>query len=149
MRYFQVLDEITRMLRFRSIYDGAGNEYVVYAHDRTFEGGGVKTSKPIEDRTGFEAVHNHEHFGPIVRDDDDVELLKPIVETLADMMLLKLKASYPQKDFCVYISLKKYDNLIIRFHQVWAGELPYYEMPWTEEGVYLVGRTSCADGFAR
>lgn len=40
-------------------------------------------------------------------------------------MLNCLKWNYPEKQFMVYVSLRMYDSMIIRFHQKWENEEPY------------------------
>ena len=41
-------------------------------------------------------------------------------------LLSSLKSYYPQKSFVVYVSINLHDSFIIRFHQKWDDEEPYY-----------------------
>ena len=42
-------------------------------------------------------------------------------------MLNALVYSYPTKSFYVYVTIELHDSFIIRFHQKWDGEEPYYD----------------------
>lgn len=49
-------------------------------------------------------------------------------QDLCRIVLFKLKSQYPEKNFVVYVSIKLNDSMILRFHQKWDGEEPYYNV---------------------
>ena len=52
------------------------------------------------------------------------------------MQTKNLKINFPNKKFHIYLDCDFFDHVIIRFHQHWEDELPYYnvrEFPNIEE----------------
>ena len=52
--------------------------------------------------------------------------LIPISKQLGNTLLNCLKCKYPDKQFVVFVSIHLRDSMIVRFHQKWEGEEPYY-----------------------
>lgn len=46
---------------------------------------------------------------------------------LAQSLLNSLRFHYPRKQFIVFVTLRLNDSMIIRFHQKWENEEPYYD----------------------
>ena len=89
-------------------------------------------SRAVEDRTGYEAVLNHVHLfsGPLPPE----ELAKVRTLALAAARDLRhdLEQTFPDKRFAVFLTLNPEDG-ILRFHQLWPGEAPYYQVSGTVE----------------
>ena len=105
--------------------DPSGAEFVLLD-----TGDGPDTSPlplAVEDRTGYEAVWNHVHLfsGPLPPE----ELAKVRTLALAAARDLRhaLEQTFPDKRFAVFLTLNPEDG-ILRFHQLWPGEPPYYEV---------------------
>lgn len=113
------LQKISSLFNFKVVTDLNDNEYVLYAdsiiNEITFE---------IEDKTQFEAVENHIHLVDNVKSDfnDFMETGKTLGETLLSV----LKSKYPDKKFCVFVTVDIGEAMIIRFHQIWRNEPLYY-----------------------
>lgn len=110
--------------------DPSGAEFVLLD-----TGDGPDTSPlplAVEDRTGYEAVLNHVHLfsGPLPPE----ELAKVRTLALAAARDLRhaLEQTFPDKRFAVFLTLNPEDG-ILRFHQLWPGEVPYYQVSGTVE----------------
>lgn len=119
MKRIEYYELMTGLFCFKTIEDKLGNEYVLFAQSR------VDSVENITDRTEFEALENHIHLIDNVKK-DEFERLIPVAKTLGGTLLTCLKAQYPEKNFVVYVSLHLRDSMIIRFHQKWENEVPYY-----------------------
>lgn len=106
--------------RFKIITDENGTEYVV------FERSTLNSITGIQDKTEFEALENHLHILDNISFKEFKKLL-PIAESLGNLLLCCLKQRFPHKDFVVFVSMGVHDSLIIRFHQKWENEVPYYD----------------------
>ena len=110
--------------------DPSGAEFVLLD-----TGDGPDTSPlplAVEDRTGYEAVLNHVHLfsGPFPPE----ELAEIRTRALAAARDLRhaLEQTFPDKRFAVFLTLNPEDG-ILRFHQLWPGEVPYYQVSGTVE----------------
>ena len=110
--------------------DPSGAEFVLLD-----TGDGPDTSPlplAVEDRTGYEAVWNHVHLfsGPFPPE----ELAEIRTRALAAARDLRhaLEQTFPDKRFAVFLTLNPEDG-ILRFHQLWPGEAPYYQVSGTVE----------------
>ena len=45
---------------------------------------------------------------------------------ITNNLIEKLKMEFPNKKFYVYLDCNFREHIIIRFHQLWENELPYY-----------------------
>ena len=121
MRRTDILSFLNGLDKFKIIKDEHETEYVVFKDSK------VKYLRKILDKTAFEAVENHIHLL------DDITLkefkaLFPIAKSLGNLLLCCLKQSFPNKNFIVFVTLCVHDSFIIRFHQKWEDELPYYNL---------------------
>ena len=120
MKRIEYLARIAGLFRFKTVTDDGGNEFVLYADSP------IKRVERIRDRTAFEAVENHVHLIDNVKKEEFDELI-PMAKALGQALLNVLKCQYPHKSFIVFASLCLHDSMIIRFHQKWDNELPYYD----------------------
>lgn len=105
--------------KFKIITDENDTEYVV------FENSTLSSVTGINDKTEFEALENHMHILDNISL-KEFKMLLPIAEALGNMLLCCLKQKFPSKDFIVFVSMRVRDSLVIRFHQKWENEKPYY-----------------------
>ena len=86
----------------------------------------------VNDKTEFEAVNNHIH---ILDNISKAELgeLKDISMDLCKCIQYTLQTKYPDKQFYVYATASEHDSFILRFHQSWNNERPYYSPDFTYE----------------
>lgn len=120
MRKFELLRAFSEMFDFKTVTDENGNEYVIYANSVLSEIG-----SELKDKTQFEAVENHIHLIDNVKKYDFDELIE-IGKVLGETQLSALKSKYPDKEFCVFVTVDIGESMIIRFHQVWENEPVYY-----------------------
>ncbi len=120
MRKIDILKTVANLFDFKTITDNNSNEYVVYACSGITEVG----SEP-EDKTQFEALENHVHLVDNVKKIDFDELIE-IGKVLGETQLNALKSKFPDKEFCVFVTVDIGESMIIRFHQVWENEPAYY-----------------------
>lgn len=119
MRRIEYLQCIANLFSFKSIYDEKGNEYVLFANSI------YDSVKHISDRTAFEAYENHVHLLDNIKEQDFPQCVV-IAKHLGRALLSALSESYPDKKFIAFVSIKKNDSMIIRFHQKWENEEPYF-----------------------
>lgn len=120
MRKIELLRAFSEMFDFKTVTDENGNEYVIYANSVLSEIG-----SELKDKTQFEAVENHIHLIDNVKKYDFDELIE-IGKVLGETQLSVLKSKYPDKEFCVFVTVDIGESMIIRFHQVWENEPVYY-----------------------
>jgi len=121
MSRVELLSNISSLFEYKTISSFEGDEFVLL-RSSTIE----SIDSPIDDKTAFEALENHVHIIDCIRKSEIPELVR--VSKIFGMSILNhLKTDYPEKDFYVFISLKQGDSLIIRFHQKWLNEKPYYD----------------------
>ena len=121
MRKIDVLKTVANLFDFKIITDEKGNEYVLYADSVINE-----IDFEIEDKTQFEALENHTHLIDNVKKSDFEELIG-IGNLLGEALLNSLKSKYPNKEFCVFVTVDIGESMIIRFHQIWENESVYYD----------------------
>ena len=110
--------------------DPSGAEFVLLD-----TGDGPDTSPlplAVEDRTGYEAVLNHVHLfsGPLPP--EELAEVRPRALAAAQDLRHALEQTFPDKRFAVFLTLNPEDG-ILRFHQLWPGEVPYYQVSGTVE----------------
>ena len=121
MSCVDVLSNLSSLYEYKIISDLEGNEFILL-HSSTIE----SIDFPINDRTAFEANENHVHIIEKIRKREIPELAS-VSKTLSMSILRNLKSIYPDRDFLVFVTMKPGDSLIIRFHQKWNEEEPYYD----------------------
>ena len=119
--YFRLFADIL-MPKFKILQDNEGTEYVIWENASSFE-----DLSFIPDKTAFEAQENHIHLVDNIKK-EEFETLCNIAQIICNHMLLKLKDSFPSKNFVVYVSVHIRDSMILRFHQVWEDEEEYYSV---------------------
>ena len=117
-----MFEMLSRLLQFKIIKDTQGNEYVLFAENKLPE-----IIDGIGDRTAFEAVENHIHILKDIKK-KEFDKLSSSAKVVGEVVFNKLQLTYPDKKFVVYVSLKLGDSMIVRFHQIWDGEEPYYDV---------------------
>ena len=81
----------------------------------------------ISDKTQCEAVSNHYHLFEKVGKNNCGRVVE-IGKSIANNLLHSLAQSFPAKNFIVYLEVNAKDSVIIRFHQIWENEPPYFDM---------------------
>ena len=110
--------------------DPSGAEFVLLD-----TGDGPDTSPlplAVEDRTGYEAVWNHVHLfsGPLPP--EELAKVRTLALAAAQDLRHALEQTFPDKRFAVFLTLNP-EGGILRFHQLWPGEVPYYQVSGTVE----------------
>ena len=79
----------------------------------------------VKDKTQLEGYENHFHlFGKIrKRYQKKVEV---VTNLILQNLIKELRQNFPNKKFRVYLDCDFSDHVIIRFHQYWEDEHPYY-----------------------
>ena len=120
---------------FYTVKDLQNNEYVFLKTNET----AIDSLELVKDKTQTEAFENHVHiFGKTKRKEQEKVL--EATRLIIDNLIRNLKINFPNKKFHVYLDCDFFDHVIIRFHQHWEDELPYYnvrEFPNIEE--YTIG----------
>lgn len=116
IEYFELIHSV---FKFKTLSDEQGNEYVL------LEENSLNTIPNVKDKTEFEAVENHVHLLHNIKK-QEFDRLIPVAKTLGETLSNVLKVQFPDKKFFVYVSLHLKDSMIIRFHQKWLNEEPYY-----------------------
>lgn len=115
-----LLKELSNIFSFKTVSDKDGNEYVLFTYSNI-----NKIDFEIDDKIQFEAVENHVHLSDNIKKKDFDKAVE-IGRILGGTLLNALKEKYPDKEFCVFVTVDVGDSMIIRFHQVWENEPVYY-----------------------
>ncbi len=121
MKKIEFFELIADLFKFKSIFDEVKNEYVVFEYST------LNSISERTDKTEFEAIENHVHLFDHVKKEEFERFIK-IAPSLGKTVLCMLKSQYPDKNFFVYVSISLRDSFILRFHQKWEGEEPYYDV---------------------
>jgi len=81
----------------------------------------------VLDKTQCEALVNHYHLFEKMGErnyEKIIEIGRAIANNLYDSLL----RSFPSKLFVIYLEVSTKNSTILRFHQIWEGELPYFDM---------------------
>lgn len=119
MRRIEYFELFAGLFQYKTIYDDKGNEYVLFADNP------INSVENVQDHTAFEALENHVHLICNMQKGEfqkSLEIAKKIGTALSN----NLHTCYPDKSFFVFISCRQKDDMIIRFHQTWENEAPYY-----------------------
>lgn len=133
MKRIERLSFLVDLYEFKIIRDEYNTEYVVFQNSH------LDCVEEVDDKTEFEALENHRHLLDKIRKNEFTRLF-PIAESLGKSLLGCLKRDFANKHFVVFVSLRVGDSLIVRFHQKWAGEEPYYnpgDFSDSEEKVFM------------
>ena len=120
MKQIDIFKKISQLFSFKVISDEDNNSYVIFSNSS------LQHVNKVKDRTQFEAIENHIHLIEKVRKYDYQSCIE--CGTLLGFALLNsLQAAYPFRHFIVYVAIRINDSMIIRFHQKWPNEEPYYD----------------------
>lgn len=114
------IKQISDIFNFKTVADKNGNKYILFANSTINE-----INFEVEDKTRFEALENHVHLSDNINNNNYNEAIE-IGNILGETQLNALKSKYPDKEFCVFVTVDIGESMIIRFHQVWKNEPPYY-----------------------
>lgn len=89
-----------------------------------------------EDKTKCEATENHFHLFEKIGEANKAQAVE-IGKSIAANLLNALTQSFPNKNFVVYLEVNVKDSVIIRFHQRWENEPPYFDMAYSYKDVEL------------
>lgn len=120
MKIVDMLRLISRLFEFKLISDEANNTYVVFANSS------LTHIDSVNDRTQFEAIENHVHIIENVKKDNYQTCIE-CGSLLGTALLNSLRATYPSRHFFVFVTIRISGSMIIRFHQKWTDEEPYYD----------------------
>ena len=84
-------------------------------------------SRTVEDRTGYEALLNHVHLFPGPIPPEGMAEAREMALAAAQKLRNTLERTFPGKRFAVFLTVNA-EDAILRFHQLWPGEAPYYEV---------------------
>ena len=107
--------------KFYTASDSEDNEYVFLKTNDQM----VKTVNKVSDKTQLEAFENHVHICGKVKKRDRQKAYTA-AKLITNNLIEKLKMEFPNKKFYVYLDCNFREHIIIRFHQLWENELPYY-----------------------
>ena len=127
---------------FCTVKDPAGNEFV-----RLDEGSIPQDPENVvRDRTQYEAVWNHVHLAE-GRIKNNREQLKIWGTAVAENLVKTLRETYPEKRFLVFLTINN-EGMILRFHQKWKGEPPYYDLSrkYEDDSEIFVFDSDCSEG---
>ena len=136
----RIIKELEPLLNTELVKDAEGNEFVLPV--------GVMQhpiNEIIKDKTGFEGFNTHIHLKDNIQAKDALELKDAAIET-AEILKKDLTYKYSQKIFIIYITITIGGSMIIRFHQQWDGEQPYYDEGCCDEDTMLLIFKSCENG---
>ena len=80
----------------------------------------------IDDKTEFEGSYNHVCAAEQVNE-SDFESLSRSLPKIGEALLKCLEHDFPGKKFDVFVLIRLHDKAVIRFHQQFDGEAPYYD----------------------
>lgn len=122
-----ILEKINNLLtiiypEFYLVKDMSGNEFVLLKTDT------IEDFKQITvtDKTQTEAFLKHIHLFDRVSKNDCCKL-EAVGKKIAQNLFERLKSSFPQKKFVVYLEINPKDSTIIRFHQIWEDEYMFID----------------------
>lgn len=133
MRNIKLFQVFSSLFQFKTITDEQGNEYVLFAHN------GLSSITGISDRTEFEACENHVHLLEKLKK-NDLRASLDAAKVLAQALLDVLRFRFPHKQFIIFVTAHIGDSMIIRFHQKWENEDPYYDPQFStfEDRIYKI-----------
>ena len=131
MRRIEFLELLVNLFQFKTVHDEKGNEYVLFSDNP------INSAANVQDHTAFEAIQNHVHLMVNIQK-DELQKASEIADKIGRALLTNLRACFPEKKFFVFVSFRKNDDMIIRFHQSWNNEAPYFDPhDFADEKVYI------------
>ena len=120
----QTLKNISSLFSFKINKDDLGNEFVVLSS--VGESNGDVLPYSVNNKTEYEAMINHIHICERISKEQMKEATL-IANSLIHGIYATLKNTYPNRKFVVSATINEEDSFIIRFHQRWPNEPPYYD----------------------
>ena len=120
MRRIEYFTLFSNLFQYKTICDEEENAYVLFADNP------LNRIEKVQDHTAFEALENHVHLICNLQK-KEFQTSIAIAQKIGPALLNNLHAYYPDKRFCVFVSCSRKDDMIIRFHQIWPNEAPYYD----------------------
>jgi len=125
MNGFKAIIELQDILfpKFYTAIDSEDNEYIfLKTQDST-----INSLDKVSDKTQLEAYENHIHICGKVKKRVQYTAITS-AKLITKNLIENLKASFPNKNFYVYLDCDFNDHIILRFHQLWENEAPYYDV---------------------
>ena len=137
MKYFETIIELQDILfpKFYTVHDSENNEYIfLKTGDST-----INSLSKVSDKTQLEAYENHFHIcGKVKKSLQKTAYAS--AKLIANNLIEQLKIKFPNKQFYIYLDCNFTDHIIIRFHQFWENEEPYYDIrDFPNMEVYKIG----------
>ena len=134
---FETIIELKDILfpKFYVAKDSENNEYVFLKTNNQM----TERLKNVSDKTQLEAYENHVHIcGKIKKRDSQIAYTS--AKLITNNLIESLKIKFPDKKFYVYLDFNFTEHIIIRFHQIWKNEEPYYDVKdFPNMEVYKIG----------
>ena len=121
MKRIKLLKKINDIFEYKTIDGEEKNQFVVFKKCK------LSKMKGIVDKTEFEATENHIHIIDEIKENEFIFLID-FAKTIGLAVLTNLNFHYPKRKFAVFVTIKLHDSFIVRFHQIWENELPYYDV---------------------
>ena len=87
----------------------------------------INSLDKVSDKTQLEAYENHIHIcGKVKKRVQHTAITS--AKLITKNLIENLKTSFPNKNFYVYLDCDFNDHIIVRFHQLWENEAPYYDV---------------------
>lgn len=107
---------------FYTVKDTENNEYIFLKTGDSV----INSLNKVSDKTYLEAYENHFHICDKVK--KSVQQTAFIsAKLITNNLIQQLKIKFPNKKFYVYLDCNFKEHVIIRFHQIWKDEDPYYD----------------------
>lgn len=104
-----------------TVMDSENNEYVFLKSGEKINSLGI-----VKDKTQLEAFENHVHlFGKVKKNRRQAALAA--ARLIANNLIKELRLHFPNKKFHIFLDCDFSDHIIVRFHQHWDDEPPYYD----------------------
>lgn len=134
---FKIITDLQDILfpEFYTVKDSENNEYVFLKTEEAT----IDSLKKVADKTQLEAFENHFHIcGKVKKSIRQTAYAS--VKLITNNLIKQLKIKFPNKKFYVYLDCDFNEHIIIRFHQVWENEEPYYDVKdFPNIEVYKIG----------
>ena len=124
MNCFETIIELQAILfpEFYTVKDTENNEYIFLKTGDSV----INSLNKVSDKTYLEAYENHFHICDKVK--KSVQQTAFIsAKLITNNLIQQLKIKFPNKKFYVYLDCNFKEHVIIRFHQIWKDEDPYYD----------------------
>ncbi len=121
MKRVAYFETFGKLFEYKVVADNRGNEFVFFADTA------CTSVEEVHDKTELEALETHIHLLDNITKEEFVKLV-PVAHNIGSAVLHSLQTQFPQKHFIVYVTIKMHDSMILRFHQIWENEEPYYDV---------------------